>query len=389
MATQKPTQSTSPLLETMRSSLLPMELRIDLSRVLSVVAASQIALRDIREIRTTHASEALQALSNEIANLRLVLLDADEVLGLYLPNSNEEISQIHVEDLKGAQKALRNLEGLLSNRVMKSMGEGKEHFLGALTRDSGNDGSIQLLTKLRKARQRMQTMLGPLDRRTSAKISEVLTSVEKFEHDSTRLDILLDQDELKEEPEFSSGEHEHGSSQHKLELLSSLRPKSNSLQYTRARTQVVSVSVARIFELPLTHTHYLMQGLGYRCLKQRTSSRLQTLLGNLFISYATTPIGKECELKAEIVLIYEFPLWILHYEILFHTRYRHPKIWTLGLSIRAKLSYDHIVWDMIAYGDIEGMRRLLGSNQVAIESQNDAGMTLLHVRSNSPLMRCY
>ena len=114
------------------------------------------------------------------------------------------------------------------------------------------------------------------------------------------------------------------------------------------------------------------------CVRQEVSTHLRTFLGIWFLGYTENKQSCLYHCQAELRVVFFFPLWFLRYVIWLQVQ-SGPILCTL--SWIQVIPRDHVVLDMIKYGDIDGIKNLFISGQVSIRAQMPNGANLLYVSS--------
>lgn len=319
----------------------------------------------------------IQAINNEVSDLRLVLTHIDEYLEhtkikeSAQPALDAPIYDLCSSTLEQTRDKVQKAEALLEGKLLKPRKEadsekGPRISYKAFLRERHHLNQLQ--ADLRLARQRIANIFGPLGVRDISRIEVLLNDIR-----SNNLSALLRSQARIEETLDRVVDLRSGPSNAVHQASQDATPPCQG----GSNPSGVQLSIARQHPLALSSK--------CACRPQRTSVQLRTVLGNLFLGYAATPLRghwqQKCSYhkKIKLQLVYFFPIWFLKYAIFLYSEFSAAGSVAVSLSIKQVLPSDHIVWDLLAFGNIDGLKELLVSGQISIEAQSVSGDTLLDV----------
>lgn len=294
--------------------------------------------------------DLVYALHNETSDLQLILLDM---------HNREDFKDIeHVDRgllnqylgvLNETQEKMHQVAELLHRSILETGCEDKKDLRidqTYLLREC--DLINQLRVDLRNTKQRLQSICLDEDRRVSARIRAKLTIIEETSH-SVKTQIL--DSESAQLPNRSP-----------VVFMKAGSPAVYKIDYNKA---------------PITPCSKC------NCQRLRTSRVLRPLSGRVLMSCVSVPFRQDRGCGSEFRLVCWFPAWFLNYLILLRARHCCFAGLKFSFLVSPQLPNDHVIWDMVAYGDIEGMMRILSSSRISLQVQDYNGMKLLHVSSTA------
>lgn len=336
------------------------------SKITSVVSKIQ----DMR-----HAPALVQAVNNEISDLHLVVLHISD----YFENAKSSESPIPVTDgpildlcssaLDQARDKVREVETLINDKLLKTSKQKvvKVSRKGLLREQSH---LVQLQADLQAARQRIANLFGHFGIRDISRVEVLLRDIHSNNlpmllQGQTRIEQTLDR--IMHQQLITSNADQQSLEDVGLHSSSSSDPSS------------VQISISR-FKISAPRPKCI-------CPRRSTSIHLHTFLGSLFLGYNAAPLlvhsPKNCprHMYTELRLIYFFPTWFLKLAFSAHVLFDSLGTVTCSLSLCQVVPDDHTIWSLIHFGDLERIKELLKSGQIAINAQHMTGTNLLQVTS--------
>ena len=351
--------------------------------VLALLGASATGLRTFRRIRRLReAPELIQALNNELSDVHLAVMHANDYLERMRvtecnwANIDDKLHQSSLQVLDETKLKVQELQLLIHYRILKP---GAESLLEvnriAFFREEKR--LIRLQEELRNARSRITSLFGYLGMREASRVEVLIKDVQS---DMLRSFSIISERQERLESTL----------QQALEPRSSLRAQPWTPHQAGAQPTTSSTSEAiQISVIP----RWPSSELRCLCSRRRISGYLQTCIGNLFFGYAAAPESSHherhclCRSNSELTLVYCFPTWFLNCALFMHARYSRVANLTFSISFAKYLPHDHVIWDALSYGDVEKLRTHLCSGEVALEAQAFDGGGLLYVRPAALLSR--
>lgn len=328
------------------------------------------------------------ALSNEITDLRLILLETHA--------RREEFFQKDPALLDGQERRLLDLchgllertwstvhetENLMRNSVRERKWDSKLK-LDAFFIAREHRNLVRLQADVREAKQGIQSLCSQLGLRLSAhvyvQVSSILETGARIEN------------RLRDDNPVLLGDHQRIEQKldQLLELHRALPPPLRSLDTYVSSHSPVSIPHRRRIDVAITRVSRAQRSSGRTCeCRGRVPSRgyLKVLLGDLFYGYAAKPTSSHhatsCRYRhsAEMVLMYSFPPWFINYALDLRVRYEMALGLKSSFSVRPILPLEHIIWTKVSAGDVEGLKILFDSGQASPEARNFVGDGLLFV----------
>ena len=331
-------------------------------------------LEKIQSLR--EAPALIQAVNNEISELRLMLMDISDYLKSQKRETStplkvdEAIFRTCTSTLEQAKIQVLEVESLLQYQILKpesgSMRINKTAFW------QHYDKLVQLQKELKNTKQKIIALSSLLGVRDVSRIEVILNDIRS--HDL----MMLQQGQQRIES--------------RLDSLIALQMNTTEAEGTPRlnSSQASSPSSLSHIEVSVSRVKLYNPQQNCTCFRQRNSMRLRTCLGILFIGYAAAPITTrgqpECPhpYRRDISFTYIFPIWLARCAILLHAEIDTSIAIRCSLSFVQIIPHNHAVWDLCCLGDLEGIKNLLCSNQLSIKAENIEGKTLLRVRCLSP-----
>lgn len=352
----------------------PLTLTTGILALLRASASLSSTLLKLRRLKD--APGLVQALNNEISDLRLILIHINDyhesirTEGLCLPNNDNPISDLCSSTLDQTRDKVQEVENLLRDKLLKSP-EGSDLKVNRLAFMRERDHLIQLQADLRIGRQKIANLFGQLGIKNISNIEVLLNDIR-----SNDLSTLL-QSQIRIEDALDRIEERQ-----LLPLSPGRRPIQPTLPPGPDNTDASSIEVS-ISPL-ISH----ISRSKCTCHQRSASIKLHNLLGSLFVGYVATPAnyfrrGCPHQRRIELQLIYIFPTWFIKYALSLKARFDMHGTITCSLSVNQIISSDHIVWVLIKLGDLAGIKRLLNAGQISIRAQNARNQSLVTVRQLS------
>ena len=343
--------------------------------VLALLEACSKASRTFAKTRPLRdASGLLQAVKNETSDLQLMLMDIDDRL--------ERIESSRVE-LSRVNRAIFRLSTSIIDRTKDRILEVDSLIQDHLSAEKNNTGEganrrvfrqgysklARFQTELQELRQRVGDICKALGAQNMSRIEVTLN--DSRSSDSAML--FQRQDKMQKQLRHLVNPQSIVSSSSKL--------AQGKPQASGNTSSNIEISVSRL-------SPAVSSSIQCTCSRQGASTYLQTLLGALFLGYATTPILRTNKQKClyhrrqtEVRIAYFFPSWFIEYVIWLQIQFSMNGPLQCTLSCIQIIPRDHVVLDMIQYGDVEGIKSLLVSGTISIKAQMQNGASLLHVSS--------
>ena len=342
--------------------------------IIALLGACATISRTFAKIRRLHqAPELIQAVNNEISDLQLILEDMSDHLervrsrSWELPNADEAVFRLCNSILGRTKDKILEIDTLIQYRLLKE-DNGRGIEVNKLAFIRYRDKLIEFQGELRESRQRVADV---------GRILEVRLI--------SRLEIILDDIRSQDLSMLVQGQEKLG---RKLDrLVDRRRTKSNlSRDLNQERGIRVSGNDSSSVRVSLSRLKPAVTSMKCTCARQASSTYLRAFLGTVFLGYTATPTMPQskqlcpCRHQAEIRVAYYFPLWFLRYAFWLQVQFgmTGPSQWSL--SFIPVIPQDHVALDMVRFGDIEGIKQLLRSDQLSIKAQLPNGASLLHVR---------
>ena len=343
----------------------PLSLTVGLMTLIGTCATASKTL--VKICRLGQAPALLQALNNEMSDLRLALMDIYE----HLEKAKKDETVLRMGELifDQTREKVQEVDMIVQYRILRAGGKASLQVKPmAFLRE--RDRLCQLQSELRHARQRITAMFNHLLVRDTSNIKillkDILTSNGRANSDTqaslTRIEDML---------------------RHTLGKPSSLQPL-NDTQLGSSHTslkgpwEIVELSVARM--------KYPSVGSVCAC-RLYTTRSLYACLGRLLIGYTVTPAlhcNQHRRLRSssvELELSYFFPVWFLRYAVTLALEVDSSANIATSLRVTQIIPNDHLIFNYIEQGDLEGISRLLYSGEVSIHARDQWGSGLLLVCS--------
>ena len=355
----------------------------------TLLGACSIVLETFKKIREIRrVPEVLYSLNNEVADLKLVLLEIHDL--------REEFFRTDIAELNSRERRLLDAcHGLLEqtwskvheaevliNSSIRTTGQNLRSRLHVAINARENGRLARLQIGIREAKENIQSLWGQLDRRHSSQIQVQLNSIQETST-NIRSQLLEGNQVLQEDSRRI---------ERKLDkLLEMERVLSSPLPSldTNISTNISSaIRGTRRIDVTLTRLPYMQTNFPKHCRcrdKTRSFSYAHSFLGDLFLGYAATPLfsthSPDCcySLQAETVLVYCFPIWFLNYALALRAKYDTVSGIDCALSVRPVLPHTHVAWDIAQSGDVERLKSLLGTGKIALEVRDPNGYGFLIV----------
>ena len=363
----------------------PLSISTVVVTLLGACAGLSKILDKARKVRDV--PEVLLALNNEVSDLRLTLMDIHDRREEFLKKDYSSLNEEEKRLLEACHTVLERTwnkvheaEWLLRNGLQR-IEAGKKFNIRFWLNSRENETLVRLQVDVRDAKQSMQGIWNQLNLRQSQQIQAQLSGIL-----GTSNDI---QDYIFESVPALSGDHSR--IERKLDQLLELQRALSSpppiLAIDTSANASKSASNRHRVEISLQRIQTLSKSAGHPCTCQRrrgSYSFVHRLLGCLLLGYVAAPnmsheLGCRHNFQANIVLVYSFPAWFLHYTLALCAQYDARVGVKYSLSIRQVVSVDHIVWALINDGDVEGLNGLISSGQISLEVRGFNGNGLLPV----------
>ena len=340
----------------------PLSLTTSILAVLGACSTASKTLANFRALKD--ARLVVQTLNNEISDLYVVMIDAKE----------------HFENAEGCSSATRSVDSAFLKRCSSTLDRTRDKIIeaesliqyqlikagretelkidkNAYWREHGRLG--QLKTDIRESKH---SIIGLFTRLGVSKISKIQMDLDEVRmNELPRILQTTDRIEAKLSGYLSSQPSQPTQRYRRRHDPSTGGPTGSDLSS-------IEISVAR-----LTSN---VAAPRCSCRRQRTSLYLQKILGSLFMCYTAAPgfhrdryICPYHRARA-VVVHYVFPAWFLRYMMAFETNWSPGGAISCSLTIAQTIPTSHIVYDLIAMEDVNGLRGLLASAQISIEAQS-------------------
>ena len=346
--------------------------------VLALLGACTAVSEKFKNVKRLGQAPALiQALNNEISDLRLALLNINDYLervrepGARLPYVDDITLRSCFEVVEQTKNQVLELECLISYRLLKP---GREDTLRVdrLAFLQEQHRLIRLQGELRNSRQRVLSLFSYFGIREASKIEVMLKDI-RFDVNQTRMEAVESFSSLNERQsrlETALQEITNGPFAMRYSHLGAEARSGPNLTPTQKDTDSLIAILGKC------HCHYP---------RERISGHLRTWLRQLFVGYAASPFAHHhqchCTSRRELRLVYCFPLWFSKASVSFHAHYSTLAGFSTSLRVVQLLNYDHSVVDYINSGDLPAMQVLLDSGEVSIHATDPLGDSLLQASS--------
>ena len=355
----------------------------------TLLGACSLVLETFKKIRQIRkAPEVLYSLNNEVADLKLVLLDIHDLREEFFSKDPAELNSRERKLLDTCHGLLeqtwskvREAEFLINSSIQTTGPTLRSRLHVAINaRENGRLARLQV--SIREAKENIQSLWGELDRRHSAQIqvqldniletgtnirSQVLEGNQVLHEDNQRIERKLDK---------------------LLEMQRVLSSPSPRLDTDISASISSSTRGTKRIDITLTRVPYIHANSPSLCRcqdKVHSFNYAHSFLGDLFLGYAATPLfrkhSQDCcySLQAETTLVYCFPIWFLNYTLALRAKYDLISGLQCALSIRPVLPHTHVAWDAAQSGDVERLKSLLSAGKVALEVRDPNGNGFLIV----------
>ena len=344
--------------------------------VITLIGACTTSAQTLSKIKNlANAPGLIQAVNNEISDLRLILTDINEHIertrnrrSSIRPTINEAVFRLCTSVIDQTKNEVLEVDSLIQYRLLKPDDEtgqrvNRRAFL------QHHDKLVKLQSELREFRQRAIDVGSILGTRDLSRIEVLLNDIRSQDlttliHGQNRLERTLGH--------LVNLEPVTPNDLHGTHLERSMREPHDPFSS-------ISVSILRPNAALASHK--------CTCFRPKTSMYFQTFLGMLFLGYTAAPTVSRSDQTcpyhhgAETNVKFFFPLSFLKYAIWVHAKVHTTGTIHYALSVVQILPMGHYVFDLINYGNVDGIKKLLANGQLSIKAQLSRGQTLLHVRS--------
>ena len=333
----------------------PLSITASILALIGVLSKASKTFAKIRRMRDAPA--IIQALNNEVSDLRLMLLDANDHLeGQESTTIKEAVSELCRSALSRARSKAQEVDMLLHYQILKP-GREREFEIDKSAFFRKYEEISKLHADLREARQRLMGLFIQLGKAQNARIEVSLTEI----HSSIFPQILRNQTNI----------------QRSVDRIEYLQNAANTpTQCPRHEGPPPSAEARDSSGIAIFVSKRLAGALHHQCIcpaiQKRVALELHPLLGSLFLGYAAAPKakhGRTCPVhqKASLWLQYFFPWWYaIRLETLFGTG---GGTISCSLAIEQVIPPEHEVFDMIELNDVVGIRKLVVSGQLSVDAQ--------------------
>ncbi|KAL9616219.1 MAG: hypothetical protein Q9160_008892 [Pyrenula sp. 1 TL-2023] len=347
----------------------PLTLTTGILALLKASASLSGTLAKLRRLKD--APDLVQALNNEISDLRLILIHISDHHEdarnerLSLTNNKNPISDLCSSTLNQTRGKVQEVEALIKTKLLKSPGcsDSKINRIAFLRE---RDHLLQLQADLRIGRQRIANLFGQLGIKNISRIEVLLNDIRSNDlsmllQSQVRIEDAIDRIEEKQLTPFNSA---------RCPLQPARLPGSDN-----AGSRIVEVSIS-----PVTAN---IPRVECTCRRRSASIKLHNLFGSLFLGYVATFSASKYKNSCshygslEMRLVYVFPQWFLKYAFAMQGAFNGRGTIMYSLSVAQIISDDHIVWDLIDLGNLNGVKRLLNDGQLSIRAQNTCNQSLV------------
>ena len=391
----------------------PLSITVSIVTLLGIGGSISNAFENLATIQ--HVPDAFLALSNEISSLRLIMLEANNVLQDHHNNSSADPSQQTfvnnlIPILNRIKFRLLELESLIEYRLT-TPGLIRETKVNKLSWIKAQPKLKAIQDEIRSSRLNLVTAIGLLALKATSRIELQLSELHLY---SRSLQGQQDQSHAAIAQSMVSQRNiEHCipevlQSQERIErtLNEYLRSRTAS-QGEQARYQKSSISTIQPRTIPSGDrvARWDLQLKAVRkkrnfictsgcscCCHQRYSRKslsfLQSLLGILFIGYTGVPLISGCDSKSccqksdmAVSIRYYFPEWFMSQILDVHIERFRPGGLITSIRVYRTVSVDSPVFRIIDFGNVADMEALLTSRQASPfdVAHSYSGMTPLHV----------
>ena len=347
----------------------PLSITASIITLLSGCAQASEAFKKIRRLK--EAPAVIQALNNEVSDLHLIILDISDAFEKARLKSFSHVDRAVLERfssiIKEAGEKIQEVERLVHYSLLKP---GKEAYLEVNKRTflKEHDNLLLLQAGLRDIRAKI---IGLYTELSIKKISRVEILLESMSNDlplvmqsQARMERTLH--EMKDYPLMTS--HGFLQSPQAPTLLASHRPEHPE------NSDSSSIAIALI-----RHRHRCS------CSRHTKSLAMQSIFGSLFIGYAATPVTTSCDHRncsnskgMAFYLWYFFPLWFFKCVLYLQAQIHSFNNINCSLNISPRISENHMAYEMILDGNLQGIRNLLVKGQVSLDAHTLGFGTMLH-----------
>ena len=344
----------------------PSSLMKGVSTLLEACITASRGFAKIKRLRD--APSLIQALKNEISDLQLMLMDISDHLESrisVLSGVNETVFRLCTFTTDQIRDEILKLDSLIQSQLLegdnnKGMRVNKRAFA------RNHNKLLKSQAELQEFRQRVGDIGRILGARDLSRIEITVNDVQ-----SNLAMPFQGQNRIEEQ----------------LELLASPPPSvsPSSFGLSQRRELLVLSNASSGIAISVSRLRPATSSSKCTCFRQRASTYFQTFLGTLFLGYTATPTLRQYKQtclyhqQTELRVAYFFPSWFLEYVLWLQVQFGMGSFIQCGLSCIQIIPRDHIVLDMIQYGNVEGIKKLFLSGQVSIKAQMPNGASLLHV----------
>ena len=147
------------------------------------------------------------------------------------------------------------------------------------------------------------------------------------------------------------------------------------IEKSRKAQQQASGTSRSPSSVEISVSHLVSQVTKRRCpCQQRVSTQINTYLGRLFLGYAATPKGNICQhtflhyVESGLCLKYFLPIRLLRRALFLQAKISASGTISSSLTITPIIPGNHIIFDLIDVGDLDGIKRLLTTHQMSIDA---------------------
>lgn len=347
----------------------PLSLTTGVFALLGACVTASRTLKKIGDLR--RAPELVQAVNNEISDLHLMIIDMSDRFERFkrncstIPRVDRAISQLCTSTLDQTRDKVLEIETLIQYQLLKPENEHLTVNKRAYLRHHGK--LVKLHTELRDFRQRIANIFSHFEVRDISRVEVVFNDIR-----SNDLQILM-QGQAKIQQTLDRMGLQSNVSNASVTLTSD-----GSLQTPHGFEHTsIQVSVSQLASYTSCENR--------TCSCQKNSVHLQGFLGTLFLGYAAMPVRRQGQqlcpthCKRGLCATYLFPSWLLSYIVFVKMQFGTQGISRFSLSLIQTISIEHVVWDMVNVGELEGIENLFKSGQLTVTAQDPTGKTLLDV----------
>ena len=339
--------------------------------ILALISACNTVATTFNKIRRLNeAPGIIQAMNNEISDLQLLLVDMRIYMervqsrASTLPKVDEAVFRLCASTLGLIRDKVLEVDSLITSRLIKEDQEaGTRVHRGAFVRH--RDKIIKFQAELREYRHRVADIARILEVRQLSRLEDVLDDIRLQD-----LSILIQGQKRMER---------------QLSRLTNRQAISDASLVDLGERVVAPSNECSSVCISLSRLRPAKRHIRCTCFRQGDPSHLQAFLGTLFLGYGVAPTlssnRQSCShhYQTEIRVAYYFPVWFLKFVLWLQMQFRMAGLSRSSLPSVQVLPPEHVALDLIKFGDIDGIKRLLSSGQLSIKAQLPNGANLLHV----------